>query len=118
MKYIENRERHYIREHSYPQRVCNQINSLIPCTEGSESESRIMDILNRMEEHNPAPFEFRVYLHRDLYVKCNFDSDKAIRLFKYSGLSKVTVMMTQLNIPVWLSDCRNPIRKHKYINMK
>lgn len=87
IKKLHKRERFYLREESYLRRICNRINNLIPCTDDGE----IMKIIHEMQCHNPEPFEFNIYWNRELYINCNFDSDRAWSLFIHTSLTEAVV---------------------------
>lgn len=86
-KKLHKRERFYLREKSYLERVCNRINRLVPCVDDGE----IMKIIHEMKCHNQEPFGFEVYWHRDLYMRCNFDDERAWDVFLHTGLAEAVV---------------------------
>lgn len=86
-KEIHKRERFYLREESYLGRVCNRINKLVPCSDDGE----IMKIIHEMSCYNPEPFGFDVYWHRDLYMRCDFDNERAWDMFLHTGLAEAVV---------------------------
>ena len=93
-KKIHKRERFYLREKSYLQRVCNRINALIPCKGDPRFDKRyreIIFILREMDNYKSWPHKFDVYFDRDLYIKYSGDSDKIWEAFYYSGMLEVVL---------------------------
>ena len=86
-KRIHKRHRYYLRETSYLQRVCNKVNTLVPCKDDSD----VMGIIREMMDYNPRPYNFDVYWNRDLYMRCDFHSDKAWDVFLHTELTEAVV---------------------------